>query len=342
MKRTLLSLALPLALIGCASDPTGSDEPTPDPNPEPEPPARTLQATGSYRLHTGFDLAASMPGNQGTFVGNLISATDDPDDPMSWVLDQMLATMDPGTLKSILQGAKPFVAGFLNEQLIALAPNLVGTIDEIGDRMADLTHNFGLHEKLVVTTSDGKLVGNLTVDGLRFQIDGVETVAFFADHDTDNVYVDNVGVTLENEQRLLISEHALSLPYGTIVQIGLDAAVIPAIDPTATDLADLLDNVVDCAAVGVQVADAIDVGSPAFWESVCHAGLDQAAGFVYGQIADADAPLDLVRSGASRVIDANDDYKVDQLAGGTWTGTLTYEAETKPLAQPAAYTGTRL
>src|SRR5512139_1871868 len=141
MKPTSLSLAIALALVGAGcgdnlldddTNPTNPDDPS---NPDGE---RSVDAAGTYRLHSTFDIATNMPGTSGAFVNGLIAATDDPDDPMSWLLDQMINSMQPGTVKTVLQNAKPFVAGYLNDQVTQLAPELVNTVTSIGHRMADL------------------------------------------------------------------------------------------------------------------------------------------------------------------------------------------------------------
>src|SRR5690606_7602800 len=173
------------------------------------------------------------PGTTGSVVNGLIEATDDPDDPMSWVVDQMLAQMEDGTVKTILVGAKPFLIGYLNDKVTELAPDLVGTITELGQRTADLMKKFGIDERLEVNSVDQTYIGRIVVDGARFTIDGTVESYAFVDHDIDDVVVDSVFVQLENESRFIVGEHTLPLPYGKLVRLGLDAAIIPAIDPSA-------------------------------------------------------------------------------------------------------------
>lgn len=345
-KLASLSLALAFAAVGCGdnlddgNDDTGEGSGSGSGSGEqPEP---KLDATGTYRLNSTFDIAANMPGNAGSFVNGLIAATDDPDDPMSWLLDQMLAQMPNGTLKSILQGAKPFVAGYLNDELTQLAPELVGTILEVGQHMADLTKHFGVNEKLVVGGADQTLVATVVADGVRFTIDGNQIDLAFADHDADDVIADGVLITIENESRMLIGDHVLPLPYGKIVRMGLDAAIIPTIDPTAHNLVDLLDNVVHCNMVGQSIADALDFGTASFWASACTAGLSGAADLVYDQIAAGDSTLTFELIGSARASDSDGDHKLDKLQFGTWMGTLGYDAIDTTLAQPATFVGQRM
>jgi hypothetical protein len=341
-----LALALALPLVGCGdnldngNDDTGEGSGSgsgSDEQPEPK-----LDATGTYRINSTFDIAENMPGNAGAFVNGLIDATDDPDDPMSWLLDQMLAQMPNGTLKSILQGAKPFVAGYLNDELTQLAPDLVGTILELGHHMADMTKNFGVNEKLVVGGADQTLVATVVADGVRFTIDANQIDLAFVDHDVDDVIVDGVLITIENESKMLIGEHVMPLPYGKIVRMGLDAAIIPTLDPNAHNLVDLLDGVVHCQAVGQSIADALDFGTPALWASACTAGLSGAANLVYDQIAASDSTLTFHLTGNARASDSNGDHKLDKLQFGVWAGSLGYDATDTPLAQPATFVGQRM
>lgn len=347
MKIAPISFAFALALSGCA------DSSVVDPGPgdgdgdgsgsgmQPEPTPQ-VDAQGTYRLHSTFDIATNMPGNAGGFVNGLIEATDDPDDPMSWVVDQMLAQMDDGTLKDILVGAKPFVIGYLNDQVTALAPDLVGTIVDVGQRMADVMKKFGVNEKLLVNSVDQTYIGRITADGVRFDVNGTAKDFLFADHDIDDVIADGILITFVDQTKLNIGEHTLPLPYGQIARIALDYAVIPAIDPTATSLAGLLDNVVDCQGIGAAVANQLGFGSPALYAGACVAGLEAAADQVYDLIIASETKLDLSLTGTARAVDSNNDYKVDKITAGTWAGSMTMDAATATLAQPATFTGARM
>ena len=344
MKRLAsLSFAFALALTGCGDNilvdddnggggGSGSDE-------QPEP---RMDATGTYRLHSTFDIATNMPGSAGSFVNGLIEATDDPDDPASWLIDQMLAQMPNGTFKTILVNAKPFVAGYINDELHDLAPDLVDTIKAIGKHTAEMTKNFGVNKQLHVTSTDQVYIATVQADGVRFTLDGNAIDLAFADHDVDDVVANDVLVTIESESKMLIGEHALPLPYGKIVRMGLDAAIIPTIDPSAHSLVDLLDNVVNCQGVGTAIADALDFGSAAFWASACTGGLTYAANEVYDMIAASDSTLTFRLTGNARVSDSNMDYKLDKLQFGTWVGTLTYDTTDTTLAQPATFSGARM
>src|SRR5438094_10483469 len=99
--RTLRFAFLVLALGACADNTVAGGDDGGGSNPPPPPP-RTVDITGTYRIHSTYDMAASLPGGTGGFVNGLIAATDDPDDPSSWLLDQIIATIPPGTAPHIL------------------------------------------------------------------------------------------------------------------------------------------------------------------------------------------------------------------------------------------------
>lgn len=341
-----LSCVVALALAGCADhsvagdddgggDGSGSQgEETPDPQ---------MDAQGTYRLQSTFDIATNMPGTSGSVLNGLIAATDDPDDPMSWVLDQMLAQMDDGTLKDILVGAKPLVVGYLNDQLHNLAPDFVDTITEVGQRMAELTKRFGLREKLQIDSVDQTYIAMVTADGVHWDVDGTAIDLGFIENNIDVVEAKDVFVRYEkSDSTLHIGEHTLPLPYGKLVRLALDNVVVPAIDPTAHSLVELLDHKVNCAGVGTAVADYLGFGSPTFFATVCRSGLQMAANAAYNQIADQNSLLDLHLVGESRAADTNDDYRLDKLTFGTWTGSMTIDATDATLAQPSTYLGARM
>jgi hypothetical protein len=333
---------------GCAADrmggdpgPGGDDDPTDDPTPPPPP--REIDATGSYRIHSRFDIAANMPGAAGTVVNELIEATDDPTDPMSWVLGKLIAAMPDGFLKDALTAVEPFVAGELNDELIELAPGLVNTLLDVGQGVEDVAKNFGLSEQLDVTTGvDGEYSGKMTVDGVELTIANTQHAFAFTAYGMENVVVPGVPVTYDATQSFGIGQHLIPLSYGKILRIAVDEAIVPLIDPSAQDLGDLLNNMVDCAAVGQQVASAVGFGSASTWQGFCITGLDLAADQIYDQIVGIDSSLlDFDLSGRARGADTNADYFVDKLEGGTWAGTLTYSGTAAPLGT-STFTGFRL
>lgn len=343
-KLMFVSVLSAAALAGCASDKMGdpTDPPVDDPTDPPVDPPRELDATGTYRIHSRFDIAQNMPGNVGSAVNGLISMTDDPNDPSSWILQQLIAQLDDGFFKDLLTASEPFVAGELNAQLINFAPGLVNGLLDVGQLVGDIAKNFGLGETLSVSQLDGRYAGTLTIDTFELTIDNQPHNYAFVDYDVDNIVATSLPVTLDATKKLSIGQHQFPIPYGTVFRIGLDEAIIPAIDPGSNNLGELLNSLVDCQAVGQEIADALGFGGSAIYAGACVLGLNAAADAMYDQIAGIDASaLDFDIAGISKTVDSDSDYDVDLLQSGTWTGTLGYSGETAPLG-PATYEGNRV
>jgi hypothetical protein len=152
---------------------------------------------------------------------------------------------------------------------------------------------------------------------------------------------------LDATGKLTIGEHKLPVSYGKVLRMGLDAVIIPAVDPNATNLGELLADHIDCAAVGQSIYDAlVDQfgfgGSPSTWQSACTAGLNYGAQTIYNKISDIDASaLEFDLTGTAKAVDTNHDSKADALQTGKWTGTLSYSGTPAPLAT-ATFTGSRM
>ena len=163
-----LALALALALgttaAGCSSaDPAtnpGDDDKTPapptgeTPPPKPVEPPKPLDVTGTYAVHSTFDMATNMPGTVGTVVNTVIQLTDiDNGYPTKWLIDQMLSVVGDGTVKSTLQLIESLGVEWLNNELLSFAPDFVSSALQIGNDFVDLANHFGLNETLTLTGS---------------------------------------------------------------------------------------------------------------------------------------------------------------------------------------------
>jgi len=346
----LLALALGASLTGCATTPAvdtgGGDDGSGDGSGSgsgdgsgttPTP----LDASGMYSMQSTFDISTNMPGTVGDVVNTIISATDDPDDPTQWILDQIIANTS-GTFHTLLADAEPFVAGYVNDQLLGIAPNFVTTMVQVGADFGDMAKHFGLNETLQISGTPGNYTSVHTVTGAHFKIGTDESDYAFSDYSVSNVVVNGVGVTMDTTGKLSIATHQVPLAYGKVLRIGMDAAIIPLVDPNATDLASLFADNIDCAALGQTIADAIGFGGASIYEAGCHAGLTAGANLIYSKIAAIDAAaLQFGLAGTAKAIDSNSDHKVDKLQTGAWTGTLSYSGAPSTLA-PATLFGARM
>lgn len=348
MKNLTIALAtLALGTVaGCAADAVGSNDPGTDPTitdpTGPDDAPKPTDVSGSYAMHSTFDIATNMPGKVGDVVNTIISATDDPDDPTKWVVDLMLSKMSNGTFKSLLQSAEPFVVGYLNDRILQIAPDFVSTMVQMGNDFGDMAKHFGLVEKLDITGAGSTYMSVHTVNGAHFKIDSMEQDFAFSAFGVDNVVVPQVAVTLDAAGKLNIASHKVPLSFGKVLRIGLDGMIIPALDATATNLNQLLEAKVSCAAVGQAIANAIGFGGASAFEAGCHVGLTAGANLIYAKITGIDTTaLEFGLAGTVRAVDSNADGKADKLQTGAWTGTLSYASTPSPLA-PATFFGTRM
>lgn len=338
-----LSIFFGLALVGCAStqpgkpgdgsgdggggggEGSGSGSNVP------------LDASGKYAMQSTYDIAQNMPGTVGVVLNDFIAASNDPG---KFVIDQILAQMPSGTFKSILQGAEPFVTGYIDQRLQQIAPDFVLTIQQVGQDFGDMAKHFGLNETLDVAKAGAGYSSTHTVLGAHFVIGGVASDYNFADYQVANVVANNVAFSMDNTGKLALGEHKLPLAYGKILRIGLDAAIIPAIDANATDLQTLLADKIDCAAVGQAISDAVGIGGASAWASACSGGLVFGANAVYQKLDAIDrTALEFDVTGSAKAVAHSG--RIDTLQTGKWQGTLSYSGTPAPLST-ATFTGTRM
>jgi hypothetical protein len=335
MRKTTTTLSflsfLVAAATGCAADVAGPDDsvdPT-DPTNPPELPV-PLTAEGTFAVQSTFDVATNAPGTAGTVINYFINATDDPDDPTKFIVEQVVNALPAGSIKNTLQGAIPFVAGYLNDRLLEVAPDFVTKIIDVGDAFGQVAHNFGTNETLAITRT-GAAVKNVT--GLHFKVDNVDLDFAFADHGMTNIQVDGLQVALEQTGKLTIAAHKVPMKYGQALRLALDFAIIPMIDPSVSNLPDYLKTLVNCQAVGQYVFEAIGIGSASTFETGCNAGIVAAANALYTQLDNLDgSALEFAITGTARAVDRNRDGKMDDIQTGVWTGDLSYAGTPAPLA----------
>lgn len=331
----LLTAACAASVTNGGGDDTGSNTNNPD---DPGSGTVPLSAAGTYSVQSDFDIATNMPGTAGDVVNGFIEATDDPDDPTKYVLDELINQLPSGTLKNVVQGAESFVAGYLNDRLLDVAPDFVTRILDIGDKFGQCARHFGLIETLEVG-ANGQ--ATITVTGVHFKVDTEELDFAFHDFSLADVKVANVGVHLDTTGKLTIDSHKLPLSYGKLLRLAVDNVIIPMVDPAAVDLSDVLHDAVDCTNVGEFVYDAIGIGSPSTYESACNAGLTFAASAIYAQIDKIDgSAFEFDVAGTAKAVDTNHDGKADKLQTGKWTGTLSYAGTPAPLST-ATFLGQR-
>ncbi len=345
--RMIFALVLGAAAAGCAADPAddgggGGDGGGDGGGGEVGEQERPLDAAGRYRLQSKLDIASGAPGTAGEVINKIIEITDDPDDPTLWVVDQALAAMPSGWLKSTLQSAKPYVVGYLNDRILDLAPDFVPVAVQIANDLGQMAKGFGVNEVLEVTGAPGAYASKVTVVGAHFTIDGVESDHAFADHGAPEVVAEPAFVTLDHG-KLGVGDHQFALSYGAVLRLGLDAAIIPMIEPAAHSLHELFAAKVNCPLIGQAIAAVTPYGSASDYASYCTAGLNRGADYIYSKIATVNGvALEFGVAGTARAIDKDRDGSVDAILTGAWSGTLSYGGSTPAPLAGATFFGERM
>jgi hypothetical protein len=296
---------------------------------EGTPPLPPLDPTGSYTMHSSFDMVSGLPGTVGDVVNGFIEMTDDPYDPATFVIDLVLDKIDNSTIEGLVNTARPVIDGIVNEAILNLAPDFVNNILEVGNKFGQVARNFGTVSTLKIEKTGGvegeELVGTHTMTGMYFDIDGQRYTFSMAELGMQNLVAEQVTVRMEGETKVILGDHDFTLSYGSILMVALNQIIIPLIDPYASNLNELLSGLVNCNAVGVSISDYIGFGSPSLYEGACSIGLTAASGLIEDQIRDLDqAGMVLGVNGDAKPQDTNTDRKVDVLLGGKWFGDVTY------------------
>jgi len=302
-------------------------------------PLAPLDATGSYSMGSEFDVTSGLPGAAGTIINSFIEMTDDPYDPATFVIDALVEELDSGFVEGLISVARPALDGLVNEMILAYSPDFIDDIMRIGDLLGQLTREFGIVSTLDIQAATGieghELGATHVIAGVTFDIDGADYTFSMADIGEEDIVVSNVAFRMNSETKVIIGEHSFPLSYGSVLMLALNQVIIPLIDPRASDLYELLEGMVDCYAVGVEVANYVGFGSPSLYEGACTVGLAAVASEIEMDIRDIDsAGVVLTISGDATPQDTNTDRKVDVLRGGQWEGTISYGDTQATLARP--------
>jgi len=326
--RCCSSVSIVLALLASC----GSPVPAPDAAP---PSTVPTSPSGVFTVTSTLDLA--VPAAAEPVLATLAAMTDGPDDPTRYLVDRMLVTLPEGPVKTIAIQAAPYVAAYLNERLAGIAPRFVTGIAAIADGLDRIAAQVGTVETLRI---DGDGAATRTITGARFGVGAQPTTVAFADGGLADLVV-GTHVVLDTTGRAAIGDHAYGWPYGALLRLGLDRAVIAGVEPTARDLATALASLVDCAALGALAADRIGFGSATLYRTACRAGMAAIASEIYARIAAIDdAPLALDLTGTATGVDLDGDGSMDELRAGRWSGSLHAAGSREPI-DAAGFTGTK-
>ncbi len=300
-------------------------------------PEQPLEYAGSYTLDSELDLGANLPGIVGGSLRTLGDLTDGPNDPATFLIDQVLEHIGSGTLTSAVGTFRPGIDQGLNGFILAEAPELVSTLRNVGTYVNMLVRHLKVRSELTLAAKlgangalaglDGKHVlksvhleiGNTRADYALSQLDLGEPTA---------EHIDGSGTN----QAFTLAEHRFAMSYGRIVLFGLKQVIIPELVPGATDVAGVLAHFIHCDGVARWVLDHIGLGTESMWSSACSSAITAVGGVVEGEILVIDqTAAELHLAGVAKVADLDGDHKIDRFSDGAWKGRFVVAGQTSML-----------
>lgn len=287
-------------------------------------PQGPLDPKGTYRVTSQFDLVSGLPGTVGQVTNTFIDMTDSPYDPATFFLDKAVMSINDSTVRAFINGARPGLDVIVNEAIRGASPTIVTDLLEIGNDFGQVARKFGTQSTLEVTGANEGFAAKHTLTHIQFTVDGQTSQFLLSDLGMTNLMAPNLGYS-QTDDRTDIAQHQFPLSYGAVLMVALNEVIIPQLDPSATNLQTLFNNMIDCDALGVEIADYIGFLSPGTYAAACRLGIGYAANYVEGRIRSLDSSALLLNiAGNARPMDTNTDRKIDILQNGTWTGSMSY------------------
>ncbi len=305
----------------------GEDSPR-GPMPDAAGPPSTIPVSpaGTFTLSSTLDI--HVPASAKPALAALTAAADGPDDPTRYLLDRMVTTLPDGA-KQIAAAAVPYVAAYVNARLADIAPRFVPGLSGLVAGMTRIATHLGTVETLRIDAGGN---GTRTITGLRFELASAPVVVALAAVGMADLAAP-VRVTLDAAGHLAIAEHQHALPYGALLRLGVDRAVVPSVQPGARDLAEALGALLDCTQLGRVIADRVGLGPAALYAGACQATMTAIASEVHAALAAIDGtPLAIAVAGTAAGFDREGDGAMDELRAGLWTGAVAAGSAREPIA----------
>jgi hypothetical protein len=275
---------------------------------------------GKYTITSNYDLTQSLPGSLGSVVGTLSAIGNSPG---GWLANELDL---PG-----------FVGPALDSLIKSKAPQLVNDMLAVANNVSSAAHNFGTITTVeaVKGAKAGESTAKMTMTGFKFRLNNQDVTLTIDQLGGDEPMVENVILTVDDKDNVTIAQHDMPLAYGGFLVMALNETIIPAVDPYAGNLDQLLSSRIDCAAVGQSIFNTLGFGTVNFYTNACRTGISAGAQAITSELAQIDqrSPLIMRITGIGKVKDTNSDRKVDSITGGKWAGLLDYSGQQGTLGE---------
>jgi hypothetical protein len=301
-----------------------------------------LSLAGTYTVTSRIPIVSDVSGALGDVGGIIVELTDDPNDPATFLLDQLSAALDNDLFSTLIGSLRPGLDAALNGIILDAAPDLLEQIRGLSALLDEASRNLGLTSTIVVTGDGGEYTATHSVTGFGFEIAGQMFNLDLASLGLEDIEIPGITIQLEGD-KITISRQTIPVRYGALLSAALEQIVLPLLGTDAETVRDLLAGSVDCASIAEELAEQIGIGGPAMYEGACDLAVDAAAEFLDEGLAglDTEMPLNLVLIGTADVVDGDDDGAVDGLVAGKWAGDVDLGGTMAQLPEGAIFTAER-
>lgn len=338
-----------LLLAGCGPDVPGSSvEPGPEPDQDPDP---APSGPATYEVVSTFDVPVSalLPEPASNGLGLLGDFRSDPGATLFTILDEA-GVPGAGELRDALPGpVQDELDGMITDAVES--GQVDGTpatdhLDFVLEQSELVLGQFDLVTELTLAHQgdDKDLSATHRVRALRIPAGGPVELEIPEDETLDAVFTLECAPTasVEEDDALVLGDHAFGFPYGEHAWMALDYAMHVQY---GTDLRGAMGAIVDCSSIAATVADqcilGLCVGHEDELAALCEEGLDLLVDELHAQFSALRFDAVRLAHGQATLADAGPaDGRADALVDGVWQASI--DLGQGPREVPASFTGTRM
>jgi hypothetical protein len=325
-----------------------------------------LRLEGTYEIESAFDLTSNLQGSVGGSIKDFLAFFDDPTDPfkeiLKYIVDEIAGEEQTAVRTAITTTIEIAVVAAISTAL----PEEFAKLQAFGRDANNMVKRFGLKTKVQIVSGNhntGEYVANLTVYAITARMEGDEQpsiVKFGDDLGFDDIYIENVPVTRDANNRVVIGQHELSLKFGTLALAVVNGIIINKLAPALSNelnaelkLGAFLATVVRCKAsetkpsIGQLIVAKLEEGGTQYdWvgslvDTFCSVGLSVTAGILITKLNEEGVALGFKLTGSARPVDDDRNGVADKLQSGNWTGEVNVAGTVTPLSADQPFLGIR-
>jgi hypothetical protein len=291
-----------------------------------------LDPSGGYLVESTFRVSGAISAAMAP-AGDPLDAMSEA--PATWLLDQIVEQIGSSFWRGVVESFRPGLDAELDkaihedgrQRIRQLAAGLGGAIGDLRVRSTLAIEPVG--------GAPGELRASHRLTGIGISLAGRDFQIELAGYGPP-ILAEEIPVSVA-QGRLQLGEHALEVEAGQLLVAVINQLVVPAIDPQAGSIGQLLERAVDCAAIGWLVDGWVGAGGllAGLVRNQCMSAVGAVGDGIERALLRLDATAAALRaSGEAAALDRNGDRIVDELGEGRWTGSLELGGVARELEDP--------